>query len=91
MFINFGFNDIDIDNYTISVQLGNQIIQKQTLQAPPGMAQQQFMQLVQQVARDNRPIQVKCTKIYYTEKDKPQEQYLSFSNNTFIKFENENS
>ena len=81
MFINFGF---DIEDYTFEIQLGNAIIQKQIIQAPSVIAQQQFMQLVQQVARDNRPMQVKCTKAIYTEKDKPLEQYLSFSNNVFV-------
>ena len=86
MFINFG---LDIEEYTFEVQLGNAIIQNQTVQMPSIMAQQNYMQLVEQIANDKRPMQVKCSKIEYTDNDKQLSQYIIFQNNTFAKENNE--
>lgn len=85
MMFSFGFDEgMDIDNYTFTIKLGNQIVQNQTIQAPSIIVKQNFIQLAEQIAGEQRPMQVKCTKSIYTDKDKPLEQFLLFANNLYI-------
>jgi hypothetical protein len=83
MRINFGFNDIE--EYQITVKLGDTIIQNQIAQLPSFVAQQQFLHFSEQIARDDRPMQIKFKKLIYTEKDKPLEQFLAFENNAYVR------
>lgn len=90
MIFNIGFDNFNIENYTFIIKLGNEIIQHQTIQVPSIIAQQQFIQAMQQLANDDKPMQVRCIKIVETEKEKELEQFLSFSNNAYIRaFEKE--
>lgn len=83
-FINFNsFND----QLLITVKIGNQITQQFEIQSM--FAQQQFMQLVEQVANKDQPIEVKCSYTDYTEFDKEIINSLAFRNNTCVKFMDE--
>jgi hypothetical protein len=88
MFINFnGFSELN-EMCTITVRIGNTIIQQQNL--PLIFCQQQFMQLVQQLAKDQRPMSVICTRQVFTEEGKQIENSLTFNNLSWIKeFEKE--
>lgn len=54
---NFNFN-IGIETVTIEVKLGNEVISSQRLQGPLLFIYQQYIDLVNQVAQDDRPIKV---------------------------------
>ncbi len=79
MIFNFGG---EIDTYKITVKLGNTIVQESEI--PSMFAQVQFMQLVQQVSQDEKPLQVKCSIKDYTESNKEIENCLIFSNNSYL-------
>ena len=87
----FNFSStMEITDYTFTVKLGNQIINKQTVSMPDIIAQENFMQLTEQISRDQNPMQVKCAKVEYTDKGRQLKQFLSFSNNDYVRaFEDE--
>jgi hypothetical protein len=83
-----GFNGLN-ETGIITVYLGNTIIQQQQL--PLIFCQQQYMQIVQQLARDQRPMKCICTKQVFTEETGRQiSNSLTFMNLSWIKeFEKE--
>jgi hypothetical protein len=89
MQINFGgFNFNPFGNNTnetciIEVQLGNAVVEKQEM--PLVFAKEQMTQAIHNMARDSRPMQIKCIRYDYTEEDKKLENSLAFQNNAFIK------
>lgn len=83
MFINFnGFEDLN-ETCLIQVKLGNAIIQKQSL--PLIFAQQNFMQLVMELSRDQRPMCCVCTRQVFTEENRQIPNSLEFRNNSYVK------
>lgn len=60
MFINFGFSEpmeVLLEQY-----IGNACVSRQKLSAPPEILQAQFMQLVQQVARQSQPMKIRMVR-----------------------------
>lgn len=60
MFINFGFSepmDVVFEQY-----IGNALVNSQQLSAPPEVLQAQFIQLVQQVARQSKPMKIRMVR-----------------------------
>lgn len=60
MFINFGFSEpmeVLLEQY-----ISNACVSRQKLSAPPEILQAQFMQLVQQVASQSRPMKIKIVR-----------------------------
>jgi len=82
--MDFNFNNFgDINQQvTIEIQLGNQIVEK--TQLPTIFAKQHFLQVVQQIKNDGRPIKIKCTMYDYTETGKMIENSLTFRNLAFL-------
>ena len=60
MFLNFGFSEpmeVLFEQY-----IGNTCISRQQLYAPPEILQVQFMQLVEQVASQSRPMKIRMVR-----------------------------
>lgn len=60
MFINFGFSepmDVVFEQY-----IGNALVNYQQLSAPPEVLQAQFIQLVQQVAKQSQPMKIRMVR-----------------------------
>lgn len=60
MFFNFGFSEpltVTLEQY-----IGNALVNSQQLSAPPEILQAQFMQLVQQVARQSQPMKIRMVR-----------------------------
>lgn len=60
MFINFGFSepmDVVFEQY-----IGNALVNSQQLSAPPKVLQAQFIQLVQQVAKQSQPMKIRMVR-----------------------------
>ena len=60
MFINFGLSkpmEVLLEQY-----IGNACVLRQQLSAPPEILQTQFMQLVQQVASQSRPMKIRMVR-----------------------------
>lgn len=60
MFFNFGFSE----SLTVTLEqyVGNALVQSQQLSAPPEILQAQFVQLVQQVARQSQPMKIRMVR-----------------------------
>ena len=56
MFFNFGFSQ----PHTVTLErcIGNALVRSQQFSAPPEFLQAQFMQLVQQVAKQSQPMKI---------------------------------
>ena len=83
MFIDFGFGE----TYQVIIEtyIGNQCIQRQSLNAPEQMLKMQFMGLMQQIAQENRPMRVKMIvpEVIWDEINKEQKvlnNYVEFRN-----------
>lgn len=60
MFFNFGFSesmDVLLEQY-----IGNTCVSRQQLSAPPEILQAQFMQLVEQVASQSKPMKIRMVR-----------------------------
>ena len=60
MFFNFGLSEpmeVLLEQY-----IGNACVSRQKLSAPPEILQAQFMQLVQQVARQSQPMKIRMVR-----------------------------
>lgn len=57
MFFDFDFSE----TYQVIIEtyIGNQCVQRQSLNAPEQVLKMQFMGLMQQIAQENRPMRVK--------------------------------
>ena len=60
MFFNFGFSEPK--TVTIEQYIGNTLVHSQQLSAPPEILQAQFMQLVQQVASQSQPMEIRMVR-----------------------------
>lgn len=83
MFIDFGFGETY--DAIIEMYLGNQLIQKQSLNAPEEILKAQFLGLMQQISQENSPMSVKMiiSEIIwdkYKKKEKVLENYVEFRN-----------
>lgn len=82
---NFNFG-IDMQEVILEVYVGNQLTNRQRMQAPKEMIMVNFMQTVNQVKDDARPIKIKMIKqdvIYdrFEDKQKVIDNYIEFTNN----------
>ena len=60
MFFNFGFSEpITV---TLEQYIGNALVHSQQLSAPPEFLQAQFLQLIQQVARQSQPMKIRMVR-----------------------------
>lgn len=60
MFFNFGFSEpltVTIEQY-----IGNALVHSQQLSVPPEILQDQFLQLVQQVASQSQPMKIRMVR-----------------------------
>lgn len=60
MFINFGLSepmDVILEQY-----IGNACVSRQQISAPPEVLQAQFIQLVQQVAKQSQPMKIRMVR-----------------------------
>ena len=86
MFIDFGFGE----TYSVIIEtyIGNQCVQRQSLNAPEQVLKMQFMGLMQQIAQEDRPMSIKMI-LYdiiwdnYENKQKAIENYIEFRNKLF--------
>lgn len=88
MFVNFGFEDIAIEECIIEIKIGNKI-QKQKIRAIPDIIQMQFEQLLQQAANAKQPIKIKLIKeeIIWNQlerQSKTLENYIQFANKMYM-------
>lgn len=60
MFFNFGFSQPQ--TVTLEQYIGNALVNSQQLSAPPEFLQAQFIQLVQQVARQSQPMKIRMVR-----------------------------
>ena len=84
MFVNMNFSGFETHDFQFVTILGNQIVENVLL---PGIfAKSRFIQAMQQIFKDNRPIQIQCIKQEITEDtDRILKNKLVFSNNAFIR------
>lgn len=83
MFFNFGFSEpmeVLLEQY-----IGNACVSRQQLSAPPEFLQAQFMQLVQQVARQSQPMKIRMVRYkdiwnQFDQEWKRLELYVEFKN-----------
>jgi hypothetical protein len=80
MVFNFGFNDVG-DICEIAVKLGNTIIQK--IELPMMIARMQMAQIIQEIAYDSRPMQVKCSVPCFSESGRELEDSITFENQAY--------
>lgn len=87
MFFNFDNISSEFNSHvvTFEIYIGEQLVNKQTIEAPEIMLKNQFIQMMQQIANDNRPM--KCRLIVpdviwnnYEKKQKVLENYVEFRN-----------
>lgn len=97
MRVNFsGFEDmLEIHEVIFEIYIRNKLANKQTMQAPKDMLIANFMQVVQQISNDRRPMKIKMIKpetIWdrFENKQKILNNEVSFSNNAMISFEGGN-
>ena len=88
MFINFG------DTYEVDfeIYIGEQLVQKQRMQAPKEMLMINFIQTAQQLGNDRRPMKIKMIRpeiIWdnFENMQKTLNNEISFSNNAMVAFE----
>ncbi len=82
MFFNF---DCELTDAMVEQYIGNELVNSQRIQAPMQMLQMQFMQLVQQIARQKQPMKVKLIVPYqvwsqYDKEMKVLNNYIEFQN-----------
>lgn len=88
MFVNFdAFNFGFEETYSVIIEtyIGNQCVQRQSLNAPESILKAQFMGLIQQIAQENRPMRVKMIvpEVIWDDIEKKQKvmnNYVEFKN-----------
>ena len=82
MFFNF---DYELTDAMVEQYIGNELVNSQRVQGPIQLLQMQFMQLVQQIARQKQPMKVKLIIPYqvwsqYDKEMKILNNYIEFQN-----------
>lgn len=97
MRVNFsGFGDMfEPHEVVFEIYLEDKLVNKQTMQAPKEMLIANFMQVVQQIGNDQRPMKIKMIKPEtildkFENKQKILNNEVMFSNNAMISFEGGN-
>lgn len=83
MFFDFGFGE----TYQVIIEtyIGNQCVQRQSLNAPEQFLKMQFIGIAQQIVQENRPMRVKMivSEVIWDEIEKKQKvmnNYVEFKN-----------
>ena len=81
--------DFDISEMTYEIYIGDQLVNRETIQAPFMIHKSQYLNLIQQVANDTRPMKFKIIKqeqIWdsFEQKTKILNNYIEFSNNAMV-------
>lgn len=89
--LNFDLN-FDIETVDFEIYIGNALAQRQRMQAPKEMLMANFLQTMQQIGNDKRPMKIKMVRQVIVEdkienKDKALNCDVTFSNNAMIAFE----
>jgi len=89
-FNGFGFDTFNLGNSCdIEIILGTVIIERTSI--PQMLMQHQFMSVVQNLAKDQRPMKAICYRTEYTEdSDKEIRNSLTYKNNSYINAFGEN-
>ena len=61
MFINFGREDFDFEKVLFEVWIGNQLVERQEVQAPEEMLTMMFLNYVQQMAGQRNPMHLRMS------------------------------
>lgn len=91
----FGFNMFETYEVTFEIYIEDRLANKQTMQAPKEILMANFIQTMQQISEDARPIKIKMSRpeiIWdrYENKEKVLENAVIFSNNAMITYEENN-
>lgn len=86
------FGGFESYQVTFEIYIGNQLANKQTMQAPKEMLMVNFIQTAEQIGNDKRPMKLRMTRpnIVWDDienKEKTIQHEISFSNNAMIAFE----
>lgn len=88
----FGFNMFETYEVVFEIYIEDKLASKQTMQAPKEILMANFMQTVNQIARDKRPIKIRMTRpetIWdnFENTQKVLENEVVFINNAMISWE----
>lgn len=88
----FRFNMFETYEVTFEIYIEDKLVNKQTMQAPKEMLMANFIQTVNQIARDRRPMKIRMTRpeiIWdrFENKQKTLENEVIFGNNAMITWE----
>lgn len=81
----FGFN-IEMYSVILEVYIGNQLVKKQQMQVPKEMLMATYMNYVNQIADDSRPMKIRMSRQEYIwdkfeNREKPLTYEIEFRNN----------
>lgn len=88
----FGFDVFETYEVTFEIYIENKLVKKQTIEAPRAMIETSFIQTVNQIARDKRPMKIRMSRpevIWddFENKQKVLENVVVFGNNAMIAWE----
>lgn len=88
----FGFNVFETYEVTFEIYIENKLANKQTMEAPKEMLMANFIQTVNQIGKDKRPIKIRMSRpeiIWdnFENKQKVLTNEIVFSNNAMIAWE----
>lgn len=88
----FGFNMFETYEVTFEIYIEDKLVNKQAMQAPKEMLMANFIQTVNQIARDKRPMKIRMTRPEFIwdnfeNKQKVLENEVIFGNNAMIAWE----
>lgn len=91
----FGFNMFETYEVVFEIYIEDKIVNKQKMQAPKEMLMANFVQTVNQIARDKRPMKIRMSRqdIIWDEfenKQRALENEVVFGNNAMITWEENN-
>lgn len=94
MFINMG-DIFETYEVTFETYLEDKMVNKQTMQAPKQIIMANFVQLMNQVKNEKRPIKIRLTRqetiLDDFKKEKVLEHEVAFSNNAMVSWEENNN
>lgn len=91
----FGFNVFETYEVAFDIYIEDKLVNKQTMQAPKEMLMANFIQVVNQISQDRRPMKVRMSKpeiIWdnFESKEKVLTNEIVFVNNAMIVWEENN-
>lgn len=87
-----GFGGLETYEVDFEVYIGNQVVNRQRMQAPKEILMMNFMQTTEQIGRDTRPMKIKMMRqevIWdnFENKERVLNNEIEFSNNAMVAFE----